>query len=173
MPMKNKEMGFCYTELIFSIGISCMVLSAITMAVCNSMQQSFEVSQRLEIMQMNRFARQIITRKLKYIQEKPLIYNSGEGMHGFRPKPWGFIRRNYAINKTLSDGQAQPITGQMYRDARYEYVIEPLETKTIYKDLNGVIHINWIGYGIKKQWEHKIKTAVLPYYYYFNQGNDI
>lgn len=163
----SNNKGLCYVKLIMSLILGGLILSSFSLNLTNTIRQMNNIVHGVELLQMNRFARQKIYRKLKYSKGDILVNECGA--YGEDRLKWGVRVTRDKVGIVLSDGQLQPLTGQVFRNERFGYRIKLKKMSGITSDDNKLISYKWSMVKHRGLFEHKVNSAVYPYYYYLKK----
>lgn len=166
---ENKDSGLCYVQLIISILLGGIILSSFSFNLANTFLQMNHILHGVEILQMDRFARQKIYKRLKYANEDVKVRN--KVIFGKYKRRWGIKIDNSKVGIILSDGQVQSLSGQVFRGEPFGYRVKMIGGKSIDKDLNNCIKFKWSMRKNNNRYRHIVNTAVYPYYYKIEKYN--
>lgn len=149
-----------------------ILLGSFSLNLINSLIQMTHIMHGVEILQMDRFARQKIYKRIKYANEDVIVTNNT--IKGYKPIKWGVKIQNKKVGILLSDNQIQSLSGQVFRGESFGYRVRLLKgRKSIEKDENNCISYSWSMEKNLNPYKHIVNTAVYPYYYEFKTMNKL
>lgn len=154
------------------LGIVSILLGSLFLLLVQSYQMQATMDQYVELTMNHRLLRQLFFQELKFSQGtvdvSPYRFRINDG------RPFTISYSANQIYRQLSDGQNQPLSGNMGEGAggNYRIVFTKGHTAIFEKVDSGLLHFSWRGSRADGKLFYDVDMDVLPHRIYFGRWSN-
>lgn len=166
MP-KNQKGGFCLTEVVWGSCCGAILISIFLLLLLQVYKNYDTVLAHIEVEYNGRFAKQVVSSRIRYALEEPVITDKGDGLDTGRGTDIHFRFRYKQLYRRLSNGALQPYTGTSLRGYRSRITLTPLPDKKVFTKAGAHLYRFSCQVSDSTGGKYPINTSTVSYFSYF------